>query len=514
MLNSGDPTMVACSLALSGGALQINSEEAHAGGEDMAHAGGEDMMQDFVRLHMMSILQPFAERVQELQDHMDGMAEELGAVQGACEEHVSRLDQQQLRLSDLDTGAVQARENLDRVQADFQQLRREKARLDGNHEMTKASVTKTRENLDQLAASLEALQQVVQANGTRVGALEAAVPELETKLIGHVDTRLDKQGRVCKDLNDRTAELQKSCQQLKALGDSAHAAIRKLSDSHGARLQDDAENLRDLNATTGDLQARLLDVEQSVLAHSETFKVADREIQHLKTWSGQMADVQKWRIIQSEATDSLQERMKQLDQVEADLMQARNDAISERQLQSAEFGKLEKTVGQNISDVLKWRDSQKAQSELIASAGTRLFDLESGQSNLSMRADSAEQELRHLSSWRQTATGTLGDHDTALGAARADLSRAHGRIEAADAGIQGLRKDFGTEREAVAKIRSRLDLCCQYFNGLGKGLADTSKQMASGEGGLLPSKSNGSMLPAIPKAGRTPRVASISPRRR
>merc|ERR1712008_368050 len=71
--------------------------------------------------------------------------------------------------------------------------------------------------------------------------------------------------------------------------------------------------------------------------------------------------------------------------------------------------------------------------------------------------------------------------------------------------------DFGAEREVVAKIRSRLDLCCQYFNGLGKGLADTSKQMASGEGGLLPSKSNGSMLPAIPKAGRTPRVASISP---
>merc|ERR1712032_1024100 len=90
-------------------------------------------------------------------------------------------------------------------------------------------------------------------------------------------------------------------------------------------------------------------------------------------------------------------------------------------------------------------------------------------------------ELRHLSSWRQAATGTLSDHDTALGAARADLSRAFGRIEAADAGIQGLSRDFCSEREVVAKIRSRLDLCCQYFNGLGKGLADTSKQVASGE---------------------------------
>jgi len=79
--------------------------------------------------------------------------------------------------------------------------------------------------------------------------------------------------------------------------------------------------------------------------------------------------------------------------------------------------------------------------------------------------------------------------------------------------VQGVRAEAAKEREAMAKMASRVDMCCKYFNGLGKGLQDTSRQILSGEGGMLPAKQGGPKLPALPSTPRTIRAGSPSPRR-
>ncbi|CAE8650970.1 unnamed protein product, partial [Polarella glacialis] len=72
------------------------------------------------------------------------------------------------------------------------------------------------------------------------------------------------------------------------------------------------------------------------------------------------------------------------------------------------------------------------------------------------------------------------------------------------------RREQGADKEVLAKMGSRLEMCHKYFSGLGKGLADAHRQVVSGEGGMLPPKlGDASMLPTLlpmPKVPRTPRT--------
>jgi len=481
-----------------------------AGGEGVG--GGEDMVQDFVRMHMMSILTPFAERVHELQAQVEHLAGELSSVREAADGHESRLDQQEGQVSSLQGGLTQAGERLEKAQADLAALKKEKSRLDGNHEMTKAAVGKTKEMLAQVTASVEALQQALQDSAGNVGGLERALAEAEKRIMEHAETRLDKQGRACRELNERQAELTKLCQQTKTLGESTSSAVKQLQIASGQQIQADLDSLASLCERTSSLEAKSADLQEHVEKHTESLKSVDREIQHINTWSGQVADVKRLHAQQSEVAASLEAQASRLEGVEAEIGQMRSDTVSERQYRQNELGELEQRVSKNIADLVRWRDDQKAQCDIISSTGQRLHDLESGQSKLASRADASERELHALCSWRQAAARQLDAQAGTLEAVRGDLQRAEERLQGASQGLKGLKAEVCTDKELLAKLGSRLDVCCTYFNGLGKGLQDTHRQIVSGESGLLPPKAGGTVLPAIPRGPRTPRT-SVSPRR-
>lgn len=498
--------------ALAVSAAPLSSSFAASGNGMDGGFGGENMVQDFVRLHMMSILQPFAERVHELQAQVEQLAEDLASSHSAAEERGSRLQQTEQQLSALQEADAQAGERLERALAELASLKKEKSRLEGNHEMTKASVGKTKEMFAQISSSVEALQKSLADSDGRIGALERGLPEVEQRISGAVENRLDRQGRVCKELNEKQAEMHRTCQQAKAASESTGALVKELMSSNGQRLQQDLDGLAGLGERTSELEARLRGVDECLEKHSEAFKASDREIAHLRTWSGQVADLREAQARQTEAMAPLAQQASRLEKLEADFAQVLDNAVSDRKLQSNELSELEQRVQKNIADIVRWRDNQKAQCDTISSAGKRLEALEAGQGDLARRADDSESELQELAAWRQGAARLLDSHGSALDAARCDLSRAQERIDGTSTGLQGMRSEVHADRELLTKLSSRIEMCCTYFNGLGKGLQDTHRQIVSGESGLLPPKPSGTVLPAIPRGPRTPRT-SMSPRK-
>lgn len=488
---------------------RLGSVTPRAGSE-----AGEDMMQDFVSLHMMSILQPFSERLHELQAEVQQHASELLKARQLAESHETSINSHAQELAGLQGGAAAACKALEAAQAELAATKRERNRLEGNHEMTKATLGKTKETLESISSSVVALQQSSKDCHGKISSIETALADSEKKITEEMELRLNKQGRACKDLVERQAEVMKACEHSKALGERAHAALKKLTNEHESQKREDGSSLAGLQEWATNLDAKLAGVDQEVQRQADKAKLTDKEVQHLKTWTKQLDDIGQMHTKQTEAGALLEAQALRLQKAELDMAAIRKEAVAQQELHNTDLCGLEKSIDKSIADTARWMDTQKAHVDLISSAGRRLQDLEIGQNKLELFAESSGLELRGLSAWRQDVLQDLESHGAKLEATRVALSSAQEGVDGASDSLRGLREEFSAEKELLAKLRARVDQCYKYFNGLGKGLQDTQRQVLSAEGGMLPPKlGGGTMLPTLPVAPRTPRSNLPTPRK-
>mmetsp|Transcript_150533 Transcript_150533/g.382742 ORF Transcript_150533/g.382742 Transcript_150533/m.382742 type:complete len:383 (+) Transcript_150533:3-1151(+) len=382
--------------------------------------------------------------------------------------------------------------------------------------MSKATLNTTKENLAVVAASVEVVKQDVEGNRGRIDCLERNLVEAETRVMEHADGRLDKQGRVCKEVNERSAEMLKSCQQARALGESASAAIKKLSEATEKHRSEDISDMTALRDQMMAVSAKVMGMEELVASHSDSLKSADREVQHLRTWTDHLKDLQRLQGQHSELASSLQEHVKRLDRAERDIMEIHVGPMANSKISESVACDLKQHLDATAAEVkqlLKWKEVQKSQCDVLSSAGRRIESLEASQSEVVARTEIAEHCLQDFGAWRREADERLDAHGSSLQQLRTDFCQAQERMEATTSTLQGLRGDVQTSQDVLAKLGSRVDTCCKYFNGLGKGLQDTHRQIVNGESGLLPPKAVGSLLPAIPRTPRALKAGSPSPRR-
>merc|ERR1719327_1224132 len=105
-------------------------------------------------------------------------------------------------------------------------------------------------------------------------------------------------------------------------------------------------------------------------------------------------------------------------------------------------------------------------------------------------------------------------HGVEIAALRSNLVEVTQNVECNSASFQGFQNEFNSERDARTKLGARVDQCYKYFNGLGKGLQETQRQILNSEGSTLPPKiGGGAMLPTLPTMPKTPRGSLPTPRK-
>eukprot|EP00927_Polykrikos_kofoidii_P039634 TRINITY_DN33981_c0_g1_i1.p1 TRINITY_DN33981_c0_g1~~TRINITY_DN33981_c0_g1_i1.p1 ORF type:complete len:529 (-),score=129.05 TRINITY_DN33981_c0_g1_i1:38-1624(-) len=490
-----------------------------SGGSPKSAAGCEDTMQDFVRLHMMSILHPFSEQIRELQVRCEQLSSEVHRAREVADQRAEQLGRHEEQLTGLGTSVADSGEKVEKACSELLTLRREKTKLEGNHEMTKATVGKTKEMLQSTSSLVEKVQASLQSECVKIGKLQASLAETEKRLMEHVEFRMDRQGKLCKDLNERQAELLKSMQQAKSSSDATSLALKKLTGSVEQRRSEDASLFASHAGHSRVLEAKLQETSALLQTQVEGLKGTEKEVQHLKTWATSMSELKNMAQQQAEANMSMKEHLRRLEKAEEDIAQARSETMTERQMRISDFGVLEEKVGCSISDIQRLKETQKLHSSTLQSAGLRTEEIESDLRKHRERIDASEREISTIVAWRQVASKSLELHETGLERNRADQNRSSAWIEGASVDLERLRSDIGDDRAVISKMGSRLDMCYKYFHGLGKGLQDTHRQVhanAASEGGganLLPPKSGGtsSALPTIPKTPRTPRTTGKTP---
>lgn len=476
-------------------------------------SGEEAMMQDFVRLHMMSMLQPFAERVQVIQEHVkqlqDAQHQSLGQVKHL--EGCSAAQSEELQK--LSEEVQRHKEQLEAQQLELATVKKERNRLEGNHEITKASVAKAREMAEELAELVEKLREQQKGSMEKLELCHTEWQELDKRLVERFDTRLDKQGRVCKELNEKQLELQKLLQQAKSSGDRANATTNHLSLSLEALKEGLETSSRGHQAAAHELREELEGLKEELLQRSKAWADTNREVHHLQTWAEELRQLQQLTEKQDVAQAELQAQQQRLAQLEQRLSDILLRPDHEGSALRDELELVQKQLQQFSAEVLKGKDQQKAHVDLLSSASNRLHDLEGELPRLHEQLNECKGEVEDLATWRTDSSQVLQGTQRSLFRAEAQLGEMQGRVKELGTGYEEVRQEQGSTRESLTKMNARLDLCNKYFSGLGKGLKDAHNQIVGCEG-VLPKMGEHGLPPLMPRTPRTPRQNSLpSPRR-
>merc|ERR1719215_1553186 len=152
-----------------------------------------------------------------------------------------------------------------------------------------------------------------------------------------MELRLNKQGRACRDLVERQAEVMKACEQAKSVGEKANLALKKLASEHESLKREDGGSLASLDERASSLEKMVAAVDQEVQKHTERAKATEREVQHLKTWTGPLQDIDQLHEKHSKAFALLETHAHRMEIMETDIAQMSKESITQRQLQNTEL---------------------------------------------------------------------------------------------------------------------------------------------------------------------------------
>merc|ERR1712039_272757 len=174
---------------------------------------------------------------------------------------------------------------------------------------------------------------------------------------------------------------------------------------------------------------------------------------------------------------------------------------------------LDEKAEKNSSDMQRLKETLQSHGDQIQSATLRATSMENDNRKFGKRLDAFDRETQSLNLWQQGATEKFEAHAADLERMQSELQQAHKGLDGTNANLDGTKSELVAAQEVLTKVSSRLDLLHKYFHGLGKGLQETHRHVAAGEGGMLAPKDGfGMALPVIPC---TPRGTSVkaSPRR-
>lgn len=455
------------------------------------------MMQDFVRLHMMSMLQPFAERVQVLQEQLRLHGEALREREEKAEQHEGRLVRQEMQISSSLTSEKDFADQLEKAQLEVAAVKKERNRLEGNHEITKAAVAKLRDDVTAVQGALDDLSHAVKESSSRTASCQSDLPEVERRLTERFDTRLDKQGRACKDLNERMAEIQKQCQQAKTLSEKANLNTSQFTSRLDASKKDAAANVAGLQKEMAEVQEVVQGFHEAVQSQSKDLGTLDREVQHLRTWTEQLKELKSLQEEQAAVQADVQDLARRLSAADRSLAELAARPNDEGETCREEIRLLQQRIDQNIAEVQRGKDAQKAQLDLLGSASNRLEDLEAEVPQLRGQVAQATNEVEGFTAWQSETGEALRSLQRDLRATEAQSAQTKAGLTALTRSHEDLQQEQTGSRETLGKLGSRLDLLNKYFSGLGKGLKEAHHQIVGCDAPLLP-KTGGDSQHALP----------------
>jgi len=452
----------------------------------------EKSMQGFIRSTMMTMLQPVAEHVREIQEQTCQLAKGLATNNERIDENKLHLDQQQQDLQAFRACLAHTDTHVDRLQTDLVQTQREKERLFNEHEVTKGDLTKVAANLRESNTVLKAVQSKAEDMDSDIRNLQGGAAKAASKLQEN-EEKTSQLSEFAESLGGRHADLVREVSNVAQAGGTTDSALRKFIHSceqADAALQNELSRLDDhlssLEGRLGKTQGQLFEV-------TDRYKVLDAAWKQLKSScdsnTGSPSDsghVDNWR---DHAAASLSDTISHMNRLDKAFSQLNNTVMSDKEGADAQFRDLDSRLKANISKVESLGNGLQTQGEQIRKHEVHASRMHKGLEALGEQADLLHADQQVLRAAHNEAANQQELQRISLAKTQADLNNANNQINHASKQVFALQDGMAETSKDVSKLGSRYDSCTRNILGMSKGFQDMSRHVHHGEHGLLQPKS-------------------------
>jgi len=497
---------------------------------------GEKGMTHFIQDHMVSILQPLAETVTDIQRSIAKIKENTSLANGLAERNMEHIAAHEQKLVLFGSGLSRINEDILSQRNELHETMDRIVTLEGDHDATKVSMSRTEGYIQKFASSEQDSKKVIEDLDTRIRQVQLSISETNVSHMGFED-RLSEIRNLHDGLNDRHMQMMTSLQQVSQSDENTRAMMKRHMAACDKQKKDAQRSFTLCDDRLKSVEAMLLETTHKTHNNAKSLKSLSTDVKHMLAELGEVTGMQQ---SMTDAKSEKNDRVDTMNSVKSDRSAERGPSQQfgnrmgriEEQLAAMDrkqaFEKESHTVWKKeIDDMVKksmteTRDNSlqlemttkqcKTQEEKLLRNESRVVAAESNIEKLQKAIDKCESDGRDLALNLKELTSQVELEKNEHKKTVASVDNAHADVGSTNEEIKLMSKDISDIQGALSKIAMRLELAHEYVQGLGKGFQDTHKRVTAGLDGMVAPKtvSNRKMLPEIPGKLRS-EVSSPSP---
>lgn len=473
---------------------------------------GAESMQRFIQQHVLSILQPIAEHVRELQEETQQQAKDLAVTDAKVEKAHGRLDSHDQLIAALEEKIKSTKEDLARAQVEIVDLGRHQKVLEADGLATKDALGRAEGRLETTNSAVAALQKSLEE--TDASAHKEQVKLSQTaKLAGRLESGLAELRESHSGLCDRHLNLARGHQHTLQDCESAHQGLSRLAAKLQTQKTEAEEAMAAALARTDNLEHHLAQLRGDVGTHSKAIDFASDDVRRLSHNVGELQSRMKVLQVEDDSGAKMQSRLGKFEEILAKV--SRDLATELEKDNGGRLHELSLRVNRVVADAsrhgaeIRGLDATQARhDEQLRGMELHTWELETKGCKLRQRADAADSQLGSITSQQKQAALKLDMQTIALERTRAQQQQMTKEISDASTAVDSLGAEVGSARAGLLGVADRINLAHEYIEGVGRGFQDTHKHVLAGSGGMLAPKGTlGRKLPDI----STPRAQALQP---
>mmetsp|Transcript_90611 Transcript_90611/g.142151 ORF Transcript_90611/g.142151 Transcript_90611/m.142151 type:complete len:501 (-) Transcript_90611:24-1526(-) len=439
---------------------------------------GEVSMESFIRHHMIVILQPLSEQVQDLEERFNRLAEGVHRSDADAADMLRRLDDNICETSKLQDGLGLANVNLSKARQALGEASERDEMLQTGLELANGFAQRLHNKLELCAGAVPDLQKGLNEIECQMQGLRANVQRTSDTVV------IDMQG----SLDRMSSELQDM--QASHLTERADVGqLRSGLDENSKHLQDMRELFQNVSSRDASLQRgfdELLSRENQMSARVNDWKTQWSKLQpkleavtkdtgHLKQLiehhEGTICRLQQGYATSFSSIEALQKQQVQL----GFHVQSLQDSLSGAQRDSNDTRE-GLCRAKQFSNTLQG-GLQKTENE-VRRICLKVDGLETKIGNLFNTFEKTNGCVAELSKEHRRSVNSVQSLKLELEKTNENLSCARGQMEATENHLNGLKGEFGRTSEVIQRLDQGVELCQASFVGLQRGFVETGTHIS------------------------------------
>ncbi|CAK9092910.1 Uncharacterized protein SCF082_LOCUS43773 [Durusdinium trenchii] len=474
----------------------------------------EVLMQEFVHAHLMTILQPFSEQLQTLQEELQQLAVQIPPVAQEVVQNREKIAQLATTVPPLEQADVALAQKIEEVRLEVRAIVPKHEKLAADHEELKGHLMEADGRLLRTSEQIEALMGGQDGVMAQLQRLHEGLSEVEKHVSTVVESRLNYLHTFCKDLRGEQTTQLETISQLDENCCKNGDAIKQVRMRVSARQAEDDEKFACLSQHAKGFEAKLSQFLPEVKTNEDAIKQHDKELQRL------MGDIQKLRSMQqlyaeySEIFISVRENTRRVAKVEdtVQVLSARNP-VEVHHFQET-IQRLQNQMDENETRLQSVDRSQLGLSGRIEQVARSIEPFEPEIKSLERRCGMIDAEVQGLALWQHGSTEKFEEHSLKFQQQKSDLQKLQAEIDARGGYLEEIQSELATQQRKIVRIDGNVDVMQKYFTGLGKGLQDTTRSVSARDMATPRATPPRPQSATTPATGLPTLCGSGSPRRR